>query len=83
MAFNPNTTFIECDCSRGGMAKPVVFITGGGRRIGAAISAMLMDEGYYVLIHVRNSAEELTAEAENKLAAHFIYHHSRLSNKTR
>ena len=40
------------------MAKPVVFITGGGRRIGAAISAMLMDEGYYVLIHVRNSVEE-------------------------
>ena len=58
MAFNPNTTFIECDCSRGYMAKPVVFITGGGRRIGAAISAMLMDEGYYVLIHVRNSVEE-------------------------
>ena len=39
------------------MAKPVVFITGGGRRIGAAISAMLMNEGYYVLIHVRNSVE--------------------------
>ena len=40
------------------MAKPVVFITGGGRRIGAAISSMLMHSGYYVLIHVRNSLSE-------------------------
>ena len=40
------------------MAKPVVFITGGGRRIGAAISSMLMQSGYYVLIHVRNSLSE-------------------------
>ncbi len=40
------------------MAKPVVFITGGGRRIGAAISSLLMDSGYFVLIHVRNSIEE-------------------------
>ena len=43
------------------MSKPVVFITGGGRRIGAAISSMLMDEGYFVLIHVRNSVEEAQA----------------------
>ena len=44
------------------MAKPVVLITGGGRRIGAATSKLLMESGYYVLIHVRNSkglAEEL------------------------
>ena len=40
------------------MAKPVIFITGGGRRIGAAISSMLMDSGYFVLIHVRNSIDE-------------------------
>ena len=40
------------------MAKPVVFITGGGRRIGAAISSLLMESGYYVLIHVRNSLSE-------------------------
>ena len=43
------------------MSKPVVFITGGGRRIGAAISSMLMEEGYFVLIHVRNSVEEAQA----------------------
>ena len=43
------------------MAKPVVFITGGGRRIGAAISSMLMDSGYFVLIHVRNSIDEAQA----------------------
>ena len=40
------------------MAKPVVFITGGGRRIGAAMSSLLMESGYYVLIHVRNSLSE-------------------------
>ncbi len=43
------------------MAKPVIFITGGGRRIGAAISSMLMDSGYFVLIHVRNSIDEAQA----------------------
>ena len=43
------------------MAKPVVFITGGGRRIGAAISSLLMDSGYFVLIHVRNSIDEAKA----------------------
>ena len=43
------------------MAKPVVFITGGGRRIGAAISKLLMDAGYFVLIHVRNSMADAQA----------------------
>ena len=43
------------------MAKPVVFITGGGRRIGAAISTMLMEAGYFVLIHVRNSLADAQA----------------------
>ena len=43
------------------MAKPVVFITGGGRRIGAAISKLLMEEGYFVLIHVRNSMADAQA----------------------
>ena len=48
------------------MAKPVVFITGGGRRIGAAISSLLMDSGYFVLIHVRNSI----AEAQSIISSH-------------
>ena len=39
------------------MSKPVILITGGGRRIGAATSKLLMESGYYVLIHVRNSVE--------------------------
>ena len=43
------------------MAKPVVFITGGGRRIGAAISKLLMEAGYFVLIHVRNSMADAQA----------------------
>ncbi len=40
------------------MAKPVVLVTGGGRRIGAAISKLLMQSGYFVLIHV-NKSEDL------------------------
>tara|TARA_B100001079_G_scaffold207559_1_gene181410 strand:- start:268 stop:1011 length:744 start_codon:yes stop_codon:yes gene_type:complete len=47
------------------MAKPVVFITGGGRRIGAAISSLLMESGYYVLIHVRNSLDEAQSIISN------------------
>ena len=47
------------------MAKPVVFITGGGRRIGAAISSLLMESGYYVLIHVRNSVAEAQSIIDN------------------
>ena len=47
------------------MAKPVVFITGGGRRIGAAISSLLMESGYYVLIHVRNSVVEAQSIIDN------------------
>ena len=39
------------------MSKPVVLVTGGGKRIGAAISKLLMESGYYVLIHVRNSKD--------------------------
>ena len=40
------------------MAKPVALITGGGKRIGAAISKKLMEMGWYVLIHVNSSIEE-------------------------
>jgi len=40
------------------MSKPVALITGGGKRIGAAISQKLMEMGWYVLIHVNSSVEE-------------------------
>ena len=40
------------------MSKPVVLITGGGKRIGAAVSKKLMEMGWYVLIHVNSSVEE-------------------------
>ena len=43
----------------------MVFITGGGRRIGAAISSLLMESGYYVLIHVRNSVVEAQSIIDN------------------
>jgi len=52
------------------MAERVVLITGAGQRLGAAMASRLMDEGCYVLIHVRSSLEEATtllrdAEARN------------------
>ena len=40
------------------MSKPVALITGGGKRIGAAISKKLMEMGWYVLIHVNSSVED-------------------------
>ncbi len=40
------------------MSKPVALITGGGKRIGAAVSRKLMEMGYYVLIHVNSSVAE-------------------------
>ena len=35
----------------------MILVTGGGRRIGAAISRLLMESGYYVLIHVNRSVD--------------------------
>ena len=35
----------------------VVLITGAGKRLGAATASRLMDEGCYVLIHVRSSTD--------------------------
>ena len=40
------------------MSKPVALITGGGKRIGAAVSKKLMEMGWYVLIHVNSSVDE-------------------------
>ena len=47
------------------MAKPVVLVTGGGKRIGAEISKLLINSGFFVLIHVNNSvaqAEQIIAD---------------------
>jgi pteridine reductase len=40
------------------MARPVVIITGGGKRIGAAISTAFLELGWHVIIHVNNSQQE-------------------------
>jgi len=40
------------------MAKGVALVTGGGRRIGAQICSTLIDDGWYVLVHVRSSVED-------------------------
>lgn len=48
------------------MAKGVALVTGGGRRIGAEITASLIDEGWYVLVHVRSSKKEATQLLEQK-----------------
>ncbi|MAU74031.1 MAG: SDR family oxidoreductase [Candidatus Poseidoniaceae archaeon] len=39
------------------MSKPVVLITGAGKRIGAEVSKELMEMGWYVLIHVNSSVD--------------------------
>ena len=40
------------------MAKGVALVTGGGRRIGAQICSTLIEEGWYVIVHVRSSVED-------------------------
>lgn len=40
------------------MAKGVALVTGGGRRIGAEITSELIDDGWYVVVHVRQSFDE-------------------------
>ena len=40
------------------MARQVAIITGGGKRIGAAISTAFLQLGWHVIIHVNNSLEE-------------------------
>lgn len=51
------------------MAKGVALVTGGGRRIGAQICSTLIDDGWYVIVHVRSSvedAERLLADASGQ-----------------
>ncbi|MGB1587779.1 MAG: SDR family NAD(P)-dependent oxidoreductase [Poseidonia sp.] len=43
------------------MGEQVVLITGAGQRLGAATAARLMDEGWYVLVHVRSSLADAQA----------------------
>tara|TARA_B100001778_G_C18525471_1_gene600938 strand:+ start:360 stop:1133 length:774 start_codon:yes stop_codon:yes gene_type:complete len=40
------------------MAQRVALITGGGKRIGAATVSLLIEQGWFVLVHVRNSIVE-------------------------
>ena len=40
------------------MSRPAVLITGGARRIGAAIARRFGEEGWHVAIHCRNSRDE-------------------------
>jgi pteridine reductase len=53
-----NTRIIESNATGKYMSKPVVLITGAGKRIGAEVSKELMEMGYYVLIHVNSSVED-------------------------
>ncbi len=51
------------------MASPVAIITGGGKRIGAAISTAFLEMGWHVIIHVNNSlqeAQQLLVDFEQK-----------------
>ena len=46
------------------MGERVVLITGAGQRLGAATASRLMDEGWYVLVHVRSSLADAQALLE-------------------
>ncbi|MEK9731357.1 MAG: SDR family NAD(P)-dependent oxidoreductase [Candidatus Poseidoniales archaeon] len=51
------------------MAERIVLITGGAKRLGAAVTNLLIEKGCFVIIHVRRSvaeAEELLARANKK-----------------
>ena len=51
------------------MAQQVALITGGGKRIGAATVSLLLDNGWFVFIHVRSSlteAEEILQTYEQR-----------------
>ena len=51
------------------MAQRVALITGGGKRIGAATVSLLMEHGWFVLLHVRNSvveAQQILEDFEQK-----------------
>ncbi len=45
------------------MTRPAVLITGGAKRIGAAISRRFSEAGWHVVIHFRNSGKEAEALA--------------------
>ena len=52
----------------GSMDGRVVLITGAGKRLGAATASRLMDEGCYVLIHVRSSTDSAKTLIEESRA---------------
>ncbi len=52
------------------MAPRVALVTGGGRRVGAAIVSALADAGWFVLVHVRSSLDEATAMVDHLSSIH-------------
>ena len=64
-----NTRLHQCRRVVVCMVKRVVLITGAGQRLGAGMAARLMDEGCFVLVHVRSSldaAQRLLEEAHQR-----------------
>ena len=64
---NADTSLHELSRREPVMDGKVVLITGAGQRLGAATASRLMDDGCYVLIHVRSSVDSamsLLEEAE-------------------
>ena len=52
------------------MHRPVALVTGGGRRVGAAIVSGLVEAGWFVLVHVRSSVEDANTLLEGLSAKH-------------
>lgn len=53
-------------------SRPAVLVTGGARRIGAAIVRRFAGEGWHVVIHCRNSGEEAEALASELPSAEVV-----------
>ena len=54
------------------MTRPAVLVTGGARRIGAAISRRFGEAGWHVLVHCRRSAEAAEALARELPSAEVV-----------
>ena len=52
------------------MGAKTVLVTGGGRRLGAATVAALVDEGWFALVHVRTSRADADALLAGLSAKH-------------
>ena len=64
-AFNMNQEFISTQTASTNNLAPVMLVTGGAKRIGAAIVRAAHEQGYRVIIHCHHSEQEANALADS------------------